>query len=55
MKYQNRNVCNILIRKPERHTPVWKQRRRPNDNIKLNFKETGCEGVVQGSNKASLS
>jgi hypothetical protein len=42
---ETRNACRILVRKPERKRPLGRRRRRWVDNIKIDFKETGWDGV----------
>ena len=38
-----RNVYRILVGKPEGKRPLGKQRRRWEDNIKLDLREMGCD------------
>jgi hypothetical protein len=40
-----RSVCRISIRKPENKKPLEGPRYRCNNNIKMDFRETGCVGV----------
>jgi hypothetical protein len=35
----------ILVGKPERKRPVGRPRRKWEDNIRLDLREIGCEGV----------
>jgi hypothetical protein len=39
------NACRILVRKPEGKTPLGRPRCRWVDNIKMDLREIGCEGV----------
>jgi 3-oxoacyl-ACP reductase-like protein len=38
-------VCRVLVGKPEVKSPVGRPRRRWEDNIKMDLKEVGCEGM----------
>jgi hypothetical protein len=40
-----RNVYTILVGKPEGKTPLGRSRRRWEDNIKMDLKAIGWEGV----------
>jgi hypothetical protein len=40
-----RNSHKSLVRKPEGMRPLGSPRSRWKDNIKMDLKETGCEGV----------
>jgi hypothetical protein len=40
-----RNACNILVRKAEGKRPLGKPRRRWEDNIRMDLRETGWKGV----------
>jgi hypothetical protein len=40
-----RNVCNILVGKPERKRPLDRTRRRWEDNIRMGLEEIGWEDV----------
>jgi hypothetical protein len=40
-----RNSFKILVRKPERKTPLRRTRRRWEDNIRMDLRETGLEVV----------
>jgi hypothetical protein len=43
---EKRNAYRILVGKPERRTPLGRQRRRWVDNIKMDLREIGWDGVV---------
>jgi hypothetical protein len=38
----NRNSCMVLMEKSERNGLVGRLRHRPEDNIKMDVKKTGC-------------
>jgi hypothetical protein len=40
-----RNACEILVRKPEGRRPLGRPRRRWVDNIKMDLREIGLDGV----------
>jgi hypothetical protein len=40
-----KNAYKILVGKPERQTPLWKQRHMWENNIELHYKVVGCECV----------
>jgi hypothetical protein len=40
-----RNACNTSVRKPEGKRPLGRSRDRWEDNIRMDLKEIGCEGV----------
>jgi hypothetical protein len=42
---EKRNAYRILVGKPERRRPVGRPRRRWADNIKIDLRETGWDGV----------
>jgi hypothetical protein len=42
---EKRNTCKILVRKPEGKRPLERPRRRWVDNIKIDLRETGWDGV----------
>jgi hypothetical protein len=42
---EKRNAYRILVGKPERKRPLGRQRRRWVDNIKIDLKEIGWNGV----------
>ena len=39
---QSRNAYRVLVGKPEGKRPLGKQRRRWEDNIKMDLREVGC-------------
>jgi hypothetical protein len=39
------NACRIFVGKPEGKRPLGRPRRRWVDNIKIDFRETGWDGV----------
>jgi hypothetical protein len=43
---EKRNAYRILVRKPEGRRPLGRQRRRWMDNIKIDLREIGWDGVV---------
>jgi hypothetical protein len=50
------NVCRISVRKPKGKRPLGRPRRRREDNIKIDLRETGWVGVewinlAQGSDQ----
>jgi len=40
-----RGVYRVLVEKPERKRPLGRQRRRWEDNIKMDLQEMGCGGM----------
>jgi hypothetical protein len=42
---EKRNVCRILVGKPEGKRPLGRPRRRCVDNIKIDLRERGWDGV----------
>jgi len=40
-----RGVYRVLLGKPEGKRPLWRPRRRWEDNIKMDLQEEGCEGM----------
>jgi hypothetical protein len=42
---EKRNACRILVRKPEGKKPLGRPRRRWVDNIKMDVREIGWDGV----------
>jgi hypothetical protein len=42
---EKRNAYRIFVRKPERKRPLGKPRRRWVDNIKIDLREIGWDGV----------
>jgi hypothetical protein len=45
MHGENRNLCRILVGKPEVKRPLGTPRRRRNDNIKTGLREIGGGGM----------
>ena len=43
---KGRGVCKVLVWKPEGKRPLGRPRRRWEDNIKMDFQEVGCGGMV---------
>jgi hypothetical protein len=43
---EKRNVCRILMGKPERKRPLGRARRRWVDNIKMDLRNIECDGMV---------
>jgi hypothetical protein len=43
---EKRNVYRILVGKPEGRRPLGRPRRRWVDNIKIDLRETGWDGMV---------
>jgi hypothetical protein len=43
---EKRNTYRILVEKPERMRPLGRPRRRWVDNIKMDLREIGWDGVV---------
>jgi hypothetical protein len=39
------NACKVLVGKPKGKTPLGRSRRRWEDDVEMDFIETGCEGV----------
>jgi hypothetical protein len=39
---ERRSVYRVLVRKPEGKRPLWRPRRRWEDNIKIELQEVGC-------------
>jgi len=39
---KSRGVYRVLVGKPERERPLWRPRRRWEDNIKMDFQEVRC-------------
>ena len=39
---EERGVYRVLVRKPEGKRPLWRPRRRWEDNMKLDLQEVGC-------------
>ena len=42
---ESRNVCRILLEKPEGKRPLGRPRRRWEDNIKKDLQKVGCGGM----------
>ena len=42
---ERRGVCRVLVGKPEEERPLWRPRRRWEDNIKMDLQEVGCGGM----------
>jgi hypothetical protein len=42
---QTRHLCRILVGKPEGKRPLARQRRRWVDNIKMDLREIGWDGM----------
>ena len=42
---ERRGVDRVLVGKPEGKIPLWRPRRRWEDNIKMDLQEVGCGGV----------
>ena len=42
---EGRGVYRVFVRKPEGKRPLWRPRRRWEDNIKMYLQEVGCGGV----------
>jgi hypothetical protein len=40
-----RNACKVLVGKSEQRRPLWSPAHRWKKNVKLYFREIGCEGV----------
>jgi len=41
---ERRGVYRVLVEKPEQKRPLWRPRRRWEDNIKMELQEVGCWG-----------
>jgi hypothetical protein len=42
---ERRGVCRVFVEKPEGKRPLWRPRRRLEDNIKMDLQEVGCGGM----------
>ena len=42
---ERRGVYRVLVGKPEGKRPLWRTRRRWEDNIKMHLQEVGCGGM----------
>ena len=40
---QFRNACRVSVGKPEGKRPLWRPRRRWEDNIRMDLREVGCD------------
>ena len=40
---QYRNTYRVLVGKPEGKRPLWRPRRRCEDNIKMDLRDVGCD------------
>ena len=38
-------VCRVMVGKAEGKRPIWRHRRRWEDNIKMDLQEVGCMGM----------
>jgi hypothetical protein len=45
---EGRNVCRVLVGKPEGKRPLGRPRRRWEDGIKMDLRESGWGGVWSG-------
>jgi hypothetical protein len=45
MNKETRNACRILVEKPERKRPLGREGRRRVDNIKMDLKGIGWDGM----------
>jgi hypothetical protein len=45
MNVEKRNACRILVGKPEGKRPLARPRRRWVDNINMDLREIGCDGI----------
>jgi hypothetical protein len=43
---EKRNACRILVRKPEGKRPLGRPRRKLMDNIKMDLREIGLDGMA---------
>jgi hypothetical protein len=43
--WEKSNACRILVGKPQGKRPLGRPRRRWVDNIKMDLRETGCDGM----------
>jgi hypothetical protein len=43
---EGRGVYRVLVRRPEWKRPLGRPRRRWEDNIKMDLRETGMDGVT---------
>jgi hypothetical protein len=42
---KGRGICRVLVGRPESKRPLGRPRRRCEDNIKLDLRETGIDGA----------
>ena len=42
---ERRGIRRVLVGKPEERRPLGRPRRRWDDNIEMDLKEVGCEGM----------
>jgi hypothetical protein len=42
---ERRGVYRVLVGRPDSKRPLWRPRRRSDDNIKLDLRETGIDGT----------
>jgi hypothetical protein len=42
---EGRGVYRVLVGKPEGKRPLWRPKRRWEDNIKMDIQEMGCGGI----------
>jgi hypothetical protein len=42
---ERRGVYRVFVGKPEGKRPLWRPRRRWEDNIKMHFQKVGCGGM----------
>ena len=42
---ERRGIYRVLVGKPDGKRPLWRPRRRLEDNIKMDFQEEGCGGI----------
>jgi hypothetical protein len=45
MNWENVNTCRIPVGKPEGKRPLGRPRCRWVDNIKMDFRDIGCDGM----------
>jgi hypothetical protein len=38
-------MYRVLVGKPEKKRPLWRTRRRREDNVKMDIQEVGCGGM----------
>jgi len=42
---EKRDVCRVLVEKPDGKSPLGRPRRRSEDSVKMDAKEVGCVGM----------